>query len=264
MQEIKKPHILLTNDDGIDAPGIRSVWNALDKTKFDIAIAAPKRQQSGAGLSITMNRPIEIKKRDSWYGSDQAWSIDGTPADCVKFYSSIISNKKPDLIISGVNEGTNSGCNVLYSGTVGAIMDASMRHIPGIAFSSECFINPTFEKFEKYIPHIVNYTLQHSFQRGSFFTVTFPKFKGGVQGIKMAKQGRSFYVDDPEEDKEKKDHYWMRGKWMSYEENNDSDIALLEKGFITIVPLHVEGLTDHSMYESHHSNVEKLNNNFTF
>ena len=137
---MKQPFILITNDDGIYAPGIQYLWKSLHG-KYRLAIAAPLTEKSGMSMAITMTRPLQIKEIP-WKDSSLAWGINGTTADCVKLALSVILEQKPDLIVSGINCGSNSGRNILYSGTIGGVIEGALRGIPGIAFSSESHTDP--------------------------------------------------------------------------------------------------------------------------
>ena len=250
---MKKPFILITNDDGILAPGIKVLWSAL--SNYDVVIAAPIHEKSGSALAITSTRPLQIKEFPWKDKKTPAWSINGTPADCVKLALSVILNRKPDFIVSGINRGSNSGRSVLYSGTVGGVIEGAIRDIPGIAFSSESFIKPNFELYEKYIPAIIDHFISNPLPNGSFVNVTFPSnFEGEIQGFKMARQGKGFWTENPEKrfhPAEGHPYYWLGGKWMNFEEEDDSDIALLKQGYITAVPLQINELTDLNLLQNH-------------
>src|SRR5574338_1188667 len=141
----KKSHILITNDDGIKAPGIQHLWSAL-KDFATISIVAPKTEQSGVGLGITIRSALHIEEF-AWEELDSCWSVTGTPADCVKMALSVLLPSPPDLIVSGINRGTNAGRTVLYSGTIGGVIEGILRGIPGIAFSSFDMANTEYAQF---------------------------------------------------------------------------------------------------------------------
>ncbi len=171
----KRPRILLSNDDGIHAPGLKSLWNALHKADFaDLVIIAPAAEKSGSGVAITWDRPLQIWKAP-WPEETPAWSIDGTPADCIKLGTRVLLENPPDFIVSGVNAGSNAGRNVLHSGTVGAVIEGIFRGIPGIAFSCENGETPNFHVAEKYIPLMIKYIMQHPLPNGCFLNVNFPQ-----------------------------------------------------------------------------------------
>src|SRR4029078_350865 len=128
------PRILISNDDGVYAPGLKHLWNAV-RDFADVVVVAPAAEQSAVGLSTTIRHPLRIE-RVEWANSDaKVWSVNGTPSDCVKLALNVIMPTYPDLIVSGINRGTNCGRNVLYSGTVAAIIEGLLHDVPGIAFS---------------------------------------------------------------------------------------------------------------------------------
>lgn len=248
----KRPHILITNDDGIYAPGIRHLWNAV-KEMADVTIVAPAGEQSAVSLSITIRHPLRIEKVE-WPLVDTAWSVNGTPSDCVKLALNVILPSAPDLILSGINRGTNAGRNLLYSGTVAAIIEGTLHGIPGIAFSLGNYYNPCFSKVESYIPQIVNYVLNHSLPEGTFLNVNFPEHSDKeVKGIRMARQGKEYWAENPEmrnHPVEGHSYYWLGLKLAQFEEAEDSDITWLQKGYATAVPIYIGELTND--YHIHH------------
>jgi len=262
---MNKPFILITNDDGITAPGIQALWRAL--RNYDVAIAAPIHEKSGSGLAITSTRPLQIRDFPWNDKKTPAWSINGTPADCIKLALSVILEKKPDLIVSGINKGSNSGRNVLYSGTVGGVIEGVIRNIPGIAFSSENFENPKFEIYEKYIPSIIEYFYKNPLSAGTFLNVSFPSdYDKEIQGFKMARQGKGVWTENPEKrfhPAEGHPYYWLGGKCIDFPEEEDSDVALLKQGYITATPLHVNELTDFDLLKNHKILFEDLFGNIS-
>lgn len=243
-----RPKILITNDDGIHAPGIYHLWKALHG-KADLFIVAPASQQSGVSLSLTLHRPITIDPIQ-WQENTPAWKVAGTPADCVRFGLRLLLEHKPDIVVSGINRGANSGRNVLYSGTIGGAIEATFRNVPGIAFSSYNEEHPNFEAIEPYIFPIVQYVLEHNLEAGNMLNVNFPTHcKPPFQGVKMARQGKSMIVEKPDRrvHPDGAPYFWHGGQWAHSEEHEESDIALLEQGYVTAVPIHVNELTSHSL-----------------
>lgn len=237
--------ILVTNDDGIDSEGLKILWESL-KEHAELRIAAPAMQQSGKGVGITYDLPLKVFEVDS-YGTTPSWKIEGTPADCVKLSLSVLLDFTPDLIVSGINHGSNAGRNVLYSGTVGAIIEGVLRGIPGVAFSYACVKTPTFPFIKKFIPQIVAYLVEHPLPKGSFLNVNFPPIpEDQIKGFKMACQGKGYWLESPEKEITSlgQSQYWMIGNRCFYEEPEDSDVTLLDQGYITAVPIHIDQLTD--------------------
>lgn len=244
---MKRPSLLLINDDGIRAKGLRQLWEALHPF-CDTLIVAPAIEQSGVGVGLTLRHPIHIEKF-AWGTDVEAWQVTGTPADCVRMATCVIGNSPPDLIVSGINQGTNSGRNLLYSGTVGGVIEGVLRKIPGIAFSCEDFDNPQYERFSAQILPLVQYVLQHPLPAGSFLNVTFPSSSLELKGCRMARQGKSYFKEKIQKGIHPRGtpYYWMGGDQEEHEEHEESDVFLLKQGYTTAVPVQVEELTDHTL-----------------
>lgn len=241
----KKPKILITNDDGIFSEGLKCLWRSL-ADHADLFIIAPAYDQSGVGVGITFRKPLQIDKV-VWEKNTPAWKVNGTPADCVKLGLSVILKEKPDLIVSGINRGSNAGRTVLYSGTVGGAIEGALRNIPGIAFSFEDMEHPDYATAQSYIYPIIKHTLEHKLPQGTLLNVNFPHTSRELKGIKLARQGRSYWIDTPDEriHPEGTPYFWLGGKWDDHEEHPESDVHLLKEGYITVVPIHIDELTDH-------------------
>lgn len=258
-----RPKILLCNDDGIRAPGIRHLWKALKAADFaDITIIAPAHEKSGAGVSITWDRPMLIQKYN-WEDDPEtpAWSVDGSPADCIKMGMKIIMQTPPDIILSGINAGSNAGRNVLHSGTVGAVIEGVFRNIPGIAFSCENGRTPNFEVAEKYIVPITQYIMQKPLEAGSFLNVNIPQCcDHEVKGFRFTRQGKGRWLEDPilHLDNDKGKSYWLGGKPEELAEDDDCDIALLRQGYLTAVPIQVFDLTNIDEWQNRRSSFESI------
>lgn len=247
-----KPNLLITNDDGINAPGIKHLWQAVHNHAH-VSIIAPHQEKSGSGLSITWTKPLHIRPV-LWDNQTPAWSLNGTPADCVKMALAVLLEQKPDMIISGVNRGSNSGRTVLYSGTIGGTIEGVLKGIPGIAFSFSDAEDPPVSVTEKYIFPIIHYFLKNPLPPGTLLNVNFPyQCKEKILGVRMAKQGKSYWKEAPDRrlHPEGAPYYWLGGSWGSVDEEPDSDVALLEQGYIAIAPIHVGELTCKNTFEKH-------------
>lgn len=239
-----RPFLLITNDDGIHAPGIRHLWEAVHEYA-DVAIVAPHSEKSGSGLSITWTKPLHIHPV-AWTQNTPAWSINGTPADCVKMALAVLLDRKPDMVISGVNRGSNSGRTVLYSGTIGGVIEAALKDIPGIAFSFSDFDIPPLSATKAYIFPLIQHFLAHPLRKGTLLNVNFPYHcKNGVKGLRMAKQGKGHWKEAPDRriHPEGDPYYWLGGAWGSVEEDPESDVAYLNQGYVTAAPIHISELT---------------------
>lgn len=240
-----KPRILLVNDDGIHAPGLKHLWKAVSSLG-EVSIVAPASEKSCSGLSLTMYQPLHVETV-SWENETPAWKVTGTPGDCIRLAVSVILKEKPDLIVSGINKGSNSGRTVFFSGTVGGVIEGTLRNIPGVAFSCENFDNPDYFATEKYVTQIVKHLLDHPIDKGTVLNVNFPN-KPAFKGIKLARQGQGYWMEEPDarQHPDGYTYYWLGGQWGHHDEHKESDVHLLKEGYITVVPLHVQELTDHS------------------
>lgn len=253
-----RPTLLLTNDDGIHAPGIKALWRALQEKDFaNLVIIAPENEKSGCGVSITWDRPILVQKIE--WDKTPAWSIGGSPADCVKMAEKVILKYKPHLIVSGINAGSNAGRNVLHSGTIGACIEGVFRGIPGIAFSCEDCEKPNYHVAQKYVANLVKYILENPLPQGSLLNINFPHAaQNEVKGFRLTRQGKGRWTEDPtfHMESEKGLSYWLGGKPEELTEEEDSDITWLRKGYMTAVPLHVHELTDQAELQNRRATFE--------
>lgn len=250
----KRPHILISNDDGIHAPGIKFLWNAL-KDYADLTVVAPDKEQSARSLSITLRDPLHIDRINWGPEAKDIWSVTGTPADCVKLALSTIMDKKPDLIVSGINRGGNLGRNVLYSGTIAAAIEAVLQDLPAIAFSCQDYtIDPDYETAGKYVPYIVQHIMDHALPEGTLLNVNFPERKlGKFKGFKMARQGTDLWTENPDlrvHPDEGNSYYWLGSKLKYGKEFPDSDDAWIKQGYVTAVPIQVADLTHRDHIEA--------------
>lgn len=257
---MRKPRVLLTNDDGIQAKGLYHLWQAVH-SYCDLVICAPSREQSGVGLAITVRDPLRIE-RVEWPDEAQAWSVTGTPADCVKLGLHKALDHPPDLILSGINRGSNAGRNALYSGTVAGVIEGAMRGIPGIAFSCLDYLNPDYAQAAPFISAIIHSVLESPLPPGTILNVNFPMTKHGTpKGVKLTRQGREYWVEDPSERQhpaEGHSYYWLGIKKAQYEEHDDSDIVWLRQGYVACVPLQVCDLTNHELLTAHKGQFESI------
>lgn len=256
-----RPFLLITNDDGINAPGIKHLWQAVHE-EADVAIVAPLTEKSGCGLGITWTKPLHIHPM-TWEKNTPAWSLNGTPADCVKMALSVLLDRQPDMIISGVNRGSNSGRTVLYSGTVGGVIEGALRGLPGIAFSFSDSEIPPSEVTKKYLFPVIRHFLANPLPIGTLLNVNFPyNCKDEIKGFRMATQGKSRWLEAPDKriHPEGAPYYWLGGAWGTVEEDPASDVALLDQGYVTAVPIHVGELTCRVTLDKYKNSAEKALN----
>lgn len=260
----QRPRILITNDDGIQAAGIKHLWHAL-KEVADLTIIAPASEQSAVGLSITLRHPLQIHRYDWFDDETEAWCVTGTPADCVKLALSVVMERAPDMIVSGINRGSNAGRNLLYSGTVAGVIEGVLQGIPGIAFSHRDYLAPNYGAVEPYIPHVVSYMVENPPPKGTLLNVNFPEEE--IKGFKMTRQGKELWGEAPDEryhPAEGHTYYWMGAKLNEFDEEEDSDITWLKRGYATAVPVYVDELTDRAHLREKRALFEKALNSQTY
>ncbi|MEJ6615525.1 MAG: 5'/3'-nucleotidase SurE [Crocinitomicaceae bacterium] len=234
----KKPIILVTNDDGISAKGIRSLFNAV-KEFGEIYIVAPDSPQSGMGHAITINNPLRLSHVDLFEDA-AAFSCSGTPVDCVKLGIFEVMKGKPDLIVSGINHGANTSTNVLYSGTMSAAVEGAMENIPSIGFSLCNFgSDADFSVAQKVVKQVVAKVLNNGMPDGVCLNVNIPDVSSQeFKGMKVCHQANAFWEDsfDKRLDQFGKPYFWLTGHFLDHEKSNDTDLYWIEKGYATIVP----------------------------
>jgi 5'-nucleotidase len=244
------PTILITNDDGITAPGIRNLVEAV-KGLGKIVVVAPDKPQSAMGHAITIGQPLRMNKIELFDGVE-SWQTSGTPVDCIKLAVNKILPRKPDLIVSGINHGSNASINVIYSGTMSAAMEGALEEIPSIGFSLTDFsIDADFSAARKYVRMIVEHVLRDGIPLGVCLNVNIPNVSADlIRGIKVCRQARANWEEEFDERKDPhgKPYYWLTGVFRNYDQGEDTDIWALEQNYVTVVPCEVD-LTAHHAIE---------------
>ncbi|MCA0933012.1 5'/3'-nucleotidase SurE [Lutimonas saemankumensis] len=235
-----RPLILVTNDDGITAPGIRTLISVMNEIG-DVIVIAPDSPQSGMGHAITLDSTIYCDAVTIDEGPQLEYRCSGTPADCVKMAISEILNKKPDLCVSGVNHGSNSSVNVIYSGTMSAAIEAGIEGIPAIGFSLLDYSwNARFDHLKKHMKNLALHVLDKGLPDGVVLNVNFPKIEGlEFKGVKICRQARANWVEefDKRVNPQGKEYYWLTGKFVDMDHGEDTDIWALKNEFISVVPV---------------------------
>jgi len=244
-----RPLILVTNDDGIFAPGIKFLAKIASRYGR-IVVVAPDKPQSGMGHAITINSTIRIQKTN-YHKAEIEFSCTGTPVDCVKMAINHILKKTPDLIISGINHGSNSSINVIYSGTMSAAIEGSLEGAPSIGFSlCDYAMEADFTQAEKFVAKIIDDSLKHKMPKGVCLNVNIPKLRADdFKGIKVVRQARANWVErfDERKDPYGNHYYWLTGEFVNFEpEALDTDEWALANGFISVVPTQID-LTAHKV-----------------
>ena len=246
-----RPLILVCNDDGVNAPGIQALTSVAQK-HGDVVVVAPDKPQSGMGHAITINATLRIAQHKKTEGLE-VYSTTGTPVDCIKLAVNEIMHKKPDLIVSGINHGSNASVNVIYSGTMSAAIEGCMEGIPSIGFSLlDHSIDADFTASAHFADIIISEVLSKGLPKGVCLNVNIPKLKTDeINGIKVCRQAIANWEEEFQErqDPSGGKYYWMTGKFVNYDEGKDTDIEALENNFISVVPTQYD-LTAHSAIQS--------------
>ena len=244
----KKPLILISNDDGIDADGIKALTKAIKKFA-EVVVVAPHTQQSAVGHSITMADPIRAKKT-LMFGDFYGYAVTGTPADSVKIgVHTLLKNRKIDLLISGINQGANTAINIIYSGTVSAATEGTILGIPSIAVSLTSYTYPDFSVAAKYSAKLAKIVLKNGLPKGTLLNVNVPAIKK-VKGALLTKQGKSSWNDTYEirHDPANRQYYWLTGSMHKTDKSREYDVKAVDDGYISVTPIHYD-LTDYSFHE---------------
>lgn len=235
----EKPVILITNDDGINAPGIRNLVEAV-KDLGKIYVVAPDKPQSGMGHAITIGEPLRLHKQHLFEGVE-AYSCSGTPVDCVKLAVDKVLHRKPDLCLSGINHGANHSINVIYSGTMSAAVEAAIESIPSAGFSLLDFsVEADFSGARKYVRIIVEKMLASKLDKHTVLNVNIPSVPEELlKGIKICKQAYAKYEENyvQRKDPHGKHYYWLTGEFINFDKAKDTDVWALANNYVSIVPV---------------------------
>lgn len=236
---MKKPLILVTNDDGVMAPGIRHLVKYMLELG-DVVVVAPDKPQSGMGHAVTITLPIRLEKI-TVDGDHDEYSCSGTPVDCVKLAVNKVLKRKPDLLVSGINHGANSSISVIYSGTMSAAIEGSMESIPSIGFSLLDYrFDADFTQAKEHVKQLALNVLKHGLPKGICLNVNIPALKKeDIKGVKVCRQARGNWEEefDHRKDPRGKDYYWLTGKFSLHENSNETDEWALNNQYISVVPI---------------------------
>lgn len=243
-ENIKKPLVLISNDDGINASGLLSLIDTLSNFDIEIIVMAPEQEQSGKSHSISIDHILRVKQMPT-YRNAKMYMCTGTPGDCVKAGLYLLcKDRKPDMILSGINHGYNFSVSTLYSGTIAAAQEGCIAGVSSIAFSLGNF-NATpvdFNNANKYIQSIFTTTLTNKLPKGIYLNVNVPQ-TNEIKGIKICKLAKGKFIDSFNKhlDPRNKEYYWLTESFELLEDKNDDhDFKYLQQGYITIVPIHFD------------------------
>lgn len=246
----KKLSILVSNDDGIFSDGLAALVNSLS-TIADVTVVAPDSQQSAVGHAITVHRPLrvrEVKKDGQFFG----YAVDGTPADCVKLAIRNLMKTKPDLVISGINHGSNTAISIIYSGTVSAATEGVILGIPSIAMSLTTFEpNADFSYAAKFARQLAERVVANGLTGGTVLNVNVPAVpESEIRGVVITRQGKSIWNDEFEarRDPGNKQYFWLKGELVELDEEEDVDQRAILNNKVSVTPIQFD-LTHHSMLD---------------
>lgn len=244
----ERPVILITNDDGVTAPGIMNLVEAV-KDMGKIVVVAPDKPQSGMGHAITIGQPLRLHKIHS-IDNIETWSCTGTPVDCVKLAVDKVLHRKPDLCLSGINHGANHSINVIYSGTMSAAVEAAIESIPSAGFSLLDYrIDADFTGAKKYVRIIVEKMLTTVLDKHTVLNVNIPSVVPELlKGFKICRQAYAKYEEDFVErnDPHGRHYYWLTGEFVNFDKGKDTDVWALANNYVSVVPIQFD-LTHYAM-----------------
>ena len=245
---MSKPKILITNDDGIFAPGIYALWEAMQEVGQTMVVA-PDTEQSAVGHAITLSDPLRVEGIHRT-GGFEGFAVSGTPADCAKIAIRSLMDKKPDVLISGINRGANLGNNIIYSGTVSAATEGTMLGIPSVAISINSFNSDEFRGAKETAIKVVHYLINNTLPSGTLLNVNVPYCSPEeIKGIKVTRQGNQYFQDDFDQRKDPRGrtYYWMKGKIVDDDQELYYDSKAVCDGYVSITPIHFQ-MTNESYF----------------
>jgi 5'-nucleotidase len=241
--------ILVCNDDGIDAPGLFALVQEVRRIG-EVTVVAPDKQQSAVGHAITMNYPLRavpFRKDNAFFG----YAVEGTPADAVKLAVRFLLKEKPDLLLSGINHGSNTAINIIYSGTVSAATEGTVLGIPSIAISLTTYQEADFSYAAKLAARLALLVSREGLPEGTLLNVNVPAVpESRIRGIKITEQGSSKWDDtfDVRKDPANREYFWLTGRMIMTDTNPDTDTIAVRNEYVSITPIHYD-LTDRAMVE---------------
>lgn len=248
MIKAKQPTILVVNDDGITAEGIKALMHTM-KGLGRVVVVAPDSPQSGMGHAITIGKPLRLEKVEVYEGIEM-YSCSGTPVDCVKLaVNAILKGQKPDLCVSGINHGLNNSINVLYSGTMSAAVEGAIEGIPSIGFSLDDYnAQANFEHCLKYVKELAQQVLANGLPVGTVLNVNFPA-GNDLKGIKVCRQANAKWAEefDMRYDPYKRPYYWLTGVFQNNDNGEDTDVWALEHNYVSVVPVQFDMTAHHAI-----------------
>lgn len=251
----------MTNDDGVYAEGLQALRRALEKEPWaEVYVVAPERERSASSHAITLHKPLYVTPIRLEGARGPIWSVSGTPADCTKIGVLALLENKPDLVVSGINRGSNVGTDVLYSGTVSAAIEGAILGIPSIAVSLATFEDADYHFAAAFTVTVIDRIRQEGLAAGTLLNINIPPIDGSlVAGVAVTRLGVRYYTDvfHPRKDPRGRTYYWLAGEVVTGEEDPETDVGALAQNLITITPLHLR-LTDFDAIDRLHTWIPVL------
>lgn len=246
----KKPLILVSNDDGITSKGIRVLVNIM-KQMGEVVVVAPDSPQSGMGHAITIGETLRLYEEEIFEGV-QAYKSSGTPADCVKLAKHyVLKDRQPDLVVSGINHGSNTSISVLYSGTMSAAIEGALEGLPSIGFSlCDYSSKADFSHTEEYVYKIAKQVLDNGLAKGVALNVNFPpKRNESIKGVKVCRQAHAKWQEQFSErfDPNGRKYFWMAGNFVNFDKGEDNDEWAIANNYVSIVPCQYDLTAHHAI-----------------
>lgn len=246
---MSEPLILISNDDGINAAGIRALCEAM-RPLGEVVVMAPEIERSAMGHAITLSDPLRVSEVDMAMDGVTAYACSGTPADCIKLAVRAVLTRKPDLVVSGINHGSNTGVNVIYSGTVSAATEGTVLGIPSVAYSINSHNIESFETAQTIAAHISKQVLERGLPEGTLLNVNipdqptdaFPPANLDGSGYDLTVHGKADWEDEFHKrvDPHGRVYYWLAGRKREIDEQSNTDDETLKAGRVSITPLHYD------------------------
>lgn len=257
---MSKPLILVTNDDGITAPGLRFLIRQMNELG-DVVVVAPEGPQSGMGHAITINATLRCDEITVNDGPQRDFSCSGTPVDCVKMAVNVVLDRRPDLIVSGINHGSNASINVIYSGTMSAAVEGALEGIPSIGFSLLDYRwDADFSHAEQPIRTLIREVMANGLPKGTCLNVNIPKKSDDpIRGIKVCRQADANWTEefDRREDPRGRSYYWLTGRFEVFDKGEDTDEWALAHNYVSVVPIETDFTAHHFIGELNRWDLNK-------
>ncbi len=256
---MNRPLILVSNDDGITAPGIRVLVETMKKIG-EVVVVAPDSPQSGMGHAITIGNTLRLTQTDI-FGDVKAYKCSGTPADCVKLGKfHVLKDRRPDLVVSGINHGSNTSISVLYSGTMSAAIEGALEGLPSVGFSlCDYALNADFSHTQEYVLKIASHVLEKSLPKGLALNVNFPpKQNTNIRGIKVCRQAHAKWQEefDQRYDPNGRRYFWLAGNFVNFDKGEDNDEWAIANNYVSVVPCQYDLTAHHAISQLNEWNLD--------